>query len=85
MKMRVIRTWVLAAAVVVPSCTHPRSEPPWPGNTWPASSPEEQGMDSAALKALDSEFASGRHGYIDGMLVVRDYLLSPRYAAIEKR
>ena len=28
-------------------------------------------MDSAALAALDSEFASGRHGYIDGMLIVR--------------
>src|SRR2546426_10299568 len=51
MKMRVIRTWVLAAAVVVPSCARQRSGPPWPGDTWPASAPEEQGMDSAALKA----------------------------------
>src|SRR3989442_2917481 len=67
--MRVIRTWVLAAAVVVPSCARQRAGPPWPGDTWPASAPEEQGMDSAALKALDSGFASGRHGYIDGMLM----------------
>src|SRR2546426_9876943 len=71
MKMRVIRTWVLAAAVVVPSCARQRSGPPWPGDAWPASAPEEQGMDSAALNALDSEFGSGRHGYIDGMLIVR--------------
>ncbi len=28
-------------------------------------------MDSAALAALDSEFASGRHGYIDGTLIFR--------------
>ena len=69
--MRVIRTWVLAAAVVAPSCAQQRLAPSWPGDTWPASAPEEQGMDSAALNALDSEFASGRHGYIDGMLIVR--------------
>ena len=70
--IRLFRIWILAAAtVLLPSCAQRRPATPWPGDAWPASAPEEQGMDPAALKALDSEFASGKHGYIDGMLVIR--------------
>jgi CubicO group peptidase (beta-lactamase class C family) len=29
-------------------------------------------MDEAALSALDAEFAAGTHGYVDGMLVIRN-------------
>ena len=38
---------------------------------WTTSRPEAEGLDGAALLALDQEFAAGRHGYVDGMLVVR--------------
>lgn len=69
--MRLIRTCLLAAALVLPSCAQQTPAPTWPGDTWPASSPEAQGMDSAALAALDAEFASGKQGYIDGLLVIR--------------
>jgi CubicO group peptidase (beta-lactamase class C family) len=43
----------------------------WPGDAWPASTPEAQGLNGPALQSLDAEFASGRHGYIDAMLVIR--------------
>ncbi len=43
----------------------------WPTNGWPVSSPEEQGMDAAVLARLDQEFADGKHGYIDHMLIIR--------------
>jgi len=69
--MQVIPVYVLLAAAVVASCARWPSEPDWPGDAWPLSTPEEQGMDSATLATLDSEFASGQHGYIDGMLVIR--------------
>ena len=44
----------------------------WPTEGWKSSTPAEQGMDAELLRALDAELASGKHGYIDGMLVVRN-------------
>jgi hypothetical protein len=44
---------------------------PWPTKAWPEATPKAEGMSSAALAALSSEFVSGKHGYIDGMLVIR--------------
>ena len=32
---------------------------------------EARGLDRAALESLDRDFASGQHGYVDSMLVVR--------------
>jgi CubicO group peptidase (beta-lactamase class C family) len=43
----------------------------WPTKAWPEATPESQGMDPAVLDALDREFAAGKHGYVDGMLVIR--------------
>jgi CubicO group peptidase (beta-lactamase class C family) len=43
----------------------------WPTRSWATSSPEELGIASDELEALDREFASGDHGYVDGMLVIR--------------
>jgi CubicO group peptidase (beta-lactamase class C family) len=45
--------------------------PPWPTKGWSTSTPEAEGLDPAVLSALHDEFAAGRHGYIDAMLVVR--------------
>ncbi len=44
----------------------------WPTKGWTTSSPEAEGLDAAVLRRLDEELASGRHGYIDGMLVIRN-------------
>jgi len=46
-------------------------ETPWPTRGWNTASPSEMGLDAAQLEAFDAELASGAHGYVDGMLVVR--------------
>jgi CubicO group peptidase (beta-lactamase class C family) len=46
--------------------------PSWPTADWPDATPAEQGLDEAVLDALDAEFAAGKHGYVDGMLVIRN-------------
>ncbi len=46
--------------------------PPWPTKAWPEAPPESQGLDPAPLDALDRELASGKHGYVDSMLVIRN-------------
>ena len=43
----------------------------WPTRGWTTSTPEAEGLDGAALAALDREFAAGAHGQVTGMLVVR--------------
>jgi CubicO group peptidase (beta-lactamase class C family) len=49
-----------------------KREKPWPAAAWPRSTPAAQGMDAAPLESLHAELAEGRHGYVDGMLVVRN-------------
>jgi CubicO group peptidase (beta-lactamase class C family) len=44
---------------------------PWPTKAWPEATPDSQGLDRATLEALSFEFAAGKHGYIDSMLVIR--------------
>jgi CubicO group peptidase (beta-lactamase class C family) len=44
----------------------------WPTEAWAQSTPSAQGLDPAVLEGLDREFAEGKHGYIDGMLVIRN-------------
>jgi CubicO group peptidase (beta-lactamase class C family) len=45
--------------------------PAWPSRGWVAASPEALGFTAGALESLDQEFAAGKHGYIDGMLIDR--------------
>ena len=43
----------------------------WPTKAWPSSTPAAEGMDTAVLDRLDAELANGKHGYVDGLLVIR--------------
>jgi len=43
----------------------------WPRNRWGTSRPEAVGLDADTLAALDSDLASGKYGYIDGMIIIR--------------
>ena len=61
-------TLLLTAAMLMSSA----AAVPWPTKGWASSTPEAQGLDAALLGALDAEFASGSHGYIDGLLVIRN-------------
>jgi CubicO group peptidase (beta-lactamase class C family) len=49
---------------------------------WPKSDPAAEGVDAAALVALDAEIAAGKHGNIDGLLVIRHgkVVFDQRYA-----
>ncbi len=42
---------------------------------WPKSEPASQDIDASALDALDREFVSGKHGYIDSMMIIRNGFL----------
>jgi CubicO group peptidase (beta-lactamase class C family) len=45
---------------------------PWPGEDWQMSTPEQEGLDAQAIARLDEEFRSGKHGYVDSMLIIRN-------------
>ncbi len=42
-----------------------------PTRDWATSSPLALGFTAGALESLDREFADGKHGYVDSMLVIR--------------
>ena len=44
----------------------------WPGETWPESSAEEQGIDQEIIDALVSDVESGEYGLLDHFLLIRN-------------
>src|SRR5262245_46297236 len=71
-----LKPLLLVLGVGVAACSQAPSSltdvrPTWPTRGWPSSTPEAEGLDAAALSALDAEFASGSRGQITGMLVIR--------------
>jgi CubicO group peptidase (beta-lactamase class C family) len=62
-------TLLLSASLFLSSA---RAAAVWPTKGWTASRPDAEGLDAAVLSRLDEELASGRHGYVDGMLVIRN-------------
>src|SRR6266850_451819 len=61
----------LWGAGVLFGCAKGPAPPGAAGAGWPVSQPAAQGMDAAALAAIDAPFASGSRGYVDAMLVIR--------------
>ena len=43
----------------------------WPVKEWPVATPQSQSMNADSLKAFDDAIASGKYGYVDGMVVTR--------------
>jgi CubicO group peptidase (beta-lactamase class C family) len=41
------------------------------GGPWPKATPAAVGLDPAVLAQLDADFAAGKYGYVDGMLIIR--------------
>ena len=41
-------------------------------NEWEFTNPEQEGVNSSILKKLSEEFKSGKHGYIDAFLLIRN-------------
>ena len=69
--MRITHGLLALLPLVAPAHAE-RSPESWPTKVWPESTPEAQGLERAELESLHREFAEGRHGYVDGMLVVRN-------------
>jgi CubicO group peptidase (beta-lactamase class C family) len=59
---------ILLAALLLALAQTP---PAAPSRGWPDSTPEKEGLDRGSLDAFDRELASGAHGYVDSMLVIR--------------
>jgi CubicO group peptidase (beta-lactamase class C family) len=57
------------AVAVIGTAAHAGSE--YPADHWKATTPDAEKMDAGVLAALDRELASGAHGYVNGMLVIR--------------
>lgn len=43
----------------------------WPLKEWPTATPHSQFMNADSLKAFDDAIASGKYGYVDGMIIIR--------------
>ena len=60
------------------------AQPPavWPTASWPAATPESQGLAAAPFDALDRDISSGVYGNIDRVLVIRNghAVVNKRYA-----
>jgi CubicO group peptidase (beta-lactamase class C family) len=60
----------LVSTLVAPMA-QAQTERSWPTRGWSGASPADEGIDVSVLDAFDRELASGAHGYVDGMLVIR--------------
>ena len=47
------------------------ASPPWPGEEWPVSTPEAEGVDPAEIDSLVADIDAGRYGLIDQFLLIR--------------
>ncbi|MCH7562898.1 MAG: serine hydrolase [Gemmatimonadetes bacterium] len=61
---------------------------PWPGETWPTSTPAAQGIDAAAIDSLVADIEAGEYGLVDAFMLIRNGMVvanhrfSHDYAAI---
>ena len=68
--------------------TSSQSETGFPGDSWPVSSPETEGIDPAAIQAIHADMEAGKYGLIDHFLLIRngrivaDYRYERDYASI---
>lgn len=63
---------LLAMAGCSPELSADRAQSPWPGEEWPVSNPEAEGLDPAAIQALVADIDAGRYGLIDQFLLIRN-------------
>jgi len=71
MRVRVLSVWACLLTLPAWDATA-AADRSWPGETWEVSTPAREGLDEQAILKLDAEFRSGKHGYVDSMLIVRN-------------
>jgi CubicO group peptidase (beta-lactamase class C family) len=64
---------LLAAAAACAGDMEARTETQvvWPGDAWPTSTPEAQGIDAAAIDSLVADLDRGAYGLVDQFLLIR--------------
>ncbi len=69
----------LLAILVLAGCTTGKGDPGsdatgqvWPGEGWPTSAPEDQGIDPSALDSLVADIESGDYGLVDAFMLIRN-------------
>jgi len=62
----------LAACFVLAACAPEAERLGWPGETWPVSTAEAEGVDPAAIDSLIADIDAGRYGLIDHFLLIRN-------------
>ncbi len=72
------RPWRVVIAVLALGCapdgssTHAGAEDAvWPGETWPVSTPANEGFDPSAIDSLIADIDAGRYGLVDHFLLIR--------------
>lgn len=62
----------LATYFILAACAPQAERPGWPGETWPVSTAEAEGVDPAAVDSLIADIDAGRYGLIDQFLLIRN-------------
>ena len=64
-------SWMFAVLLTTLLVHSSAAQSQWPTKTWPSSTPRAVGLDPTILARFDADIASGKYGYVDGMLVIR--------------
>ncbi|MDZ4714576.1 MAG: serine hydrolase [Cytophagales bacterium] len=81
---------LIVLLLVIQSCSTPDSvrDPVWPDKQWAVSTPEEEGIDPVAIKAIHTDINAGKYGLVDGFVLIRhgrmvaDYRYAHNYDSI---
>ena len=74
MSRTIFKPFLFMGGLALAGCT-PNIEtdgPGWPGETWPVSTAEAEGVDPAAIDSLIADIDAGRYGLIDHFLLIRN-------------
>ena len=67
--MHLIYVWLIAFFAITSTSAFSQSQ--WPTKGWATATPKAVGLNIDSLATLDKELLSGKHGNIDGMLIIR--------------
>jgi CubicO group peptidase (beta-lactamase class C family) len=65
------RATALLTVTLLACQPNPDVATPFPGDVWPVSTPEAEGIDPAVVEAIHSDILDGRYGLIDHFLLIR--------------